>query len=218
MDKLQIEEHVKKAIRTLRYRLLGAASQNREWYLAVDALEFAIANHEGTFRKDGVTPYIIHPVEAANYALTLSNVIRPVQLIGVLLMHDLMEDEDVRYATMHDHFGGEITDGVAAMSKQVDGVKKSPEEYWRGVFQNMLASLGKPCDRVVNQNSMGSAFTPEKQLRQVEETVERVLPGIKLSRRKWPQQELAYENCKLVLKTQNALLSSMNLRLVSAAA
>jgi (p)ppGpp synthase/HD superfamily hydrolase len=217
MDKQRIDQIVGKAISTTRYRLLGAAHQNKEWYLAVEALEFAIDGHEGTLRADGVTPYIIHTVEAASYGLTLPNLMRPVATIATLLMHDLMEDEDVRYDTLADNFGYEIADGVAAMSKVIEGTKKSADEYWRDLGRSVIGSIGKPCDRVVNLASMGGVFPPEKQLKQVHETEERILPLIKKARRSFPQQELAYENSKLVLKTQNALLRSLNQNLLAAA-
>jgi (p)ppGpp synthase/HD superfamily hydrolase len=208
-DTQAILNAVGKKIHTLRSRLLGAAHESREWYLAVDSLEFAIEKHEGMFRADGITPYIVHPVEVASYAFTLPRLIRPVHTISSLLMHDTMEDCSVAYQTLADRFGSEIADGVEVMSKVVDGSKKTLDQYAKGLAASVIGSIGKACDRVNNQSTM-SNFTPERQLKQVTETEELVLPVIKIARRRFPQQELAYENAKLVLKTQNALIRAMH--------
>ncbi|KWU19041.1 HD domain-containing protein [Burkholderia cenocepacia] len=215
MDQQAILAGVGKKIQALRSRLLGAAHENHDWYLAVESLEFAIDKHEGMFRADGVTPYIVHPVEVASYAFTLPRLMRPVQTLSSLLMHDVMEDCQVAYQTLADTFGSEIADGVEVMSKVVDGTKKTMDQYAKGLSASLIGSIGKACDRVNNQSTMGN-FTPERQLKQVKETEELVLPVIKLARRRFPQQELAYENAKLVLKTQNELIRAMHRQAVAA--
>ena len=209
MDQQAILAGVNKKIHVLRSRLLGAAHENREWYAAVEALELAIEKHDGMFRANQVTPYIVHPVEVASYAFTLPRLMRPVQTTAALLMHDIMEDCHVSYQSLCDQFGAEIADGVEAMSKVVDGAKKSNEQYFGALSRSVIGSIGKACDRVNNQSTMED-FPPERQLKQVTETETFILPLIKAARRRFPQQELAYENAKLVLKTQVALIRSMH--------
>jgi (p)ppGpp synthase/HD superfamily hydrolase len=210
-DTLRKAEKQKSA---LRYRLAGKASENKSWYAACAALEYADAKHRGQLRKDGVTPYFAHPVEATLYVLTLPNLIRPVETVIAMLNHDVLEDTDTRYQEFADEFGLESADAVAAMSKKVDGVKKGVDDYWRGI-QGPIATIGKPADRVNNQHTMGGVFTLEKQISMMDETVARIFPLMKLNRRKYPEQELAYENAKLMLGTQlslhRAVLRAQNL-------
>ena len=199
------DAQLKKLLVALRYRLLGAAQVDRAWYKAIDALEFAICKHEGMTRKRGGA-YIIHPVEATLYVLTLPGLLHRVETVAVTLMHDVMEDCGVTYQEFVDIFGTQVADGVERMSKVVDGVRKDDSAYYAALAKCPMGSIGKPADRINNQDSMVDAFTPEKQLRYVAEAEEFILPLIKTARRRFPQQELAYENAKLVLSTQIRLV------------
>lgn len=199
-----------KAVATLRYRLLGAAQENPAWYTGAEALEFAIDRHHGMTRADGVTPYVVHPVEVAQYALTL-NLQYPVESVAVALLHDVMEDCHVTHRELQAVFGAQIADGVAVMSKQVDGGPKKPlEAYFQELAQSPIGSICKAADRINNQNTMGGVFSAQKQLRQVDETERFILPMLKTARRRFPRQELAFENAKLVLRSQVALVRAMH--------
>lgn len=207
---------VKKKISVLRARLLGLMQTDPTWSAAVLALEYAISAHEGMYRKDGVTPYILHPVEAAMYVLTLSrSLLHPAQTVAVTLLHDCMEDCGATHKDLSDAIGLQVADGVECMSKVVQGVKKSDEYYFGQLANSPIASIAKLADRINNQGTMNGVFTPEKQLKQVQETVDHILPLAKTARRRFPQQELAYENGKLVLKTQISLVRAMHANLVS---
>lgn len=192
----------------LRYRLLGMAAIDPRWYSAVRALEFAVEKHEGQMRKNG-GKYIAHPVAATNYVLTLSGLINPVAAVAVTVMHDVGEDCGVSSQEFVDEFGSEIGDGVYAMSKVIDGRAKTLEEYAEGLARCKLASIAKPADRIHNQSTMHGAFSATKQLAYVEEATNLILPVIKRARRKFPQQEAAYENCKLVLRSQIDMVRNM---------
>jgi (p)ppGpp synthase/HD superfamily hydrolase len=203
-------EPTRKAVHVLRSRLLGAAMENRDWYRSVDALEYAIEKHSGMFRKDHVTPYILHPVQVAYLLLTLPNVSNRVTTVAVGVTHDVLEDCGVSYQTMAADLGHEIADGTAAMSKQVDGMKKTTEVYMKGLGLCAASSLAKPADRINNQSTMGGVFTPFKAVSTVEFTREWILPMMKQARRRFPAQELAYENMKVTLNTQIDLVLAMH--------
>ncbi|KWT95569.1 MULTISPECIES: HD domain-containing protein [unclassified Variovorax] len=202
--------HTKKYVSILRSRLLGAGKVDPSWYLAVDALECSIEVHADQIRKGTGGPYIIHPVEATMYVMTLPDLIKPIETIAVTLLHDAMEDGNLRYNEFVSRFGSEVADGVEAISKVVDGVKKTPAEYQAGLARSRTASIAKPADRGNNQNTMGEAWTPEKQLSYVQEAEEEILPMIKIARRRFCQQELAYENAKLLLRTQISMVRAMH--------
>lgn len=190
---------------SLRYRLLGKASENKDWYTVVAGLEYADEKHKGQLRKDGITPYIAHPIEATLYVLTLPSLLYPIRTAFTMLNHDVLEDTSTTYQNMADEFGQVFADDVACMSKKVDGQKKTPHEYWGAMAQSAVASIGKPADRIANQHTMGGVYDLNKQLSTIEDTEEYVFPLMKVGRRKFPQQELAYENAKLVLSTQLSL-------------
>lgn len=194
-------ERTRKAVSNLRSRLLGAAMVDATWYKAVDALEFALEKHDGMFRKDKVTPYILHPVEVASFLLTLPNLSRRVETLAVGLMHDCMEDCGVTHRELVEHFGSETADGVAVLSKKLDGIVKSTELYMRELSQSQIGSIVKPADRINNQLTL-EVFQAHKALDTVQFTEDHILPMMKSARRRFPEQELAYENMKLVLSLQ----------------
>jgi hypothetical protein len=57
---------------------------------------------------------------------------------------------------------------------------------------------------------MADCFTPAKQIAQIVETEDYIIPGMKTSRRRFSTQELSYENAKLVLQTQVDLVRYMH--------
>ncbi len=200
-------EPTRKAIGILRSRLNGAAMENGDWYRAVRALEYAIEKHDGMMRKDGITPYILHPVQVANFLMTLPSLSshdrrHRVTTVSVGLTHDIIEDCGVSYQTLAGDLGSEIADGTEVMSKVVDGVKKTELQYFGALGKHIVGSLAKPADRIHNQSTMPGAFTLEKAVRTVEFTREWILPMVKVARRRFPAQELAYENMKVTLNTQ----------------
>lgn len=194
-------EETRKAVSNLRSRLLGAAMENKDWYLAVDALEFSLEKHDGMMRKDGITPYVLHPVQVTRYLLTLPTLSSRIATIAVGLMHDTMEDCSVRHQELVDRFSLEIADGVEVMSKKYDGTVKSEDRYFSDLGKSPIGSIAKPGDRVNNQLTL-DVFSPAKALSTVEFTEKWILPMMKSARRRFPVQELAYENAKLVLEIQ----------------
>ena len=56
---------------------------------SIAALQFARERHGGQTRKDG-TPYIVHPLSMACYAVALG--LRDDNVIATILLHDTIED------------------------------------------------------------------------------------------------------------------------------
>jgi GTP pyrophosphokinase len=201
-----------KAVLTLRYRLLGAAQENPAWLKAVQALEFSRAAHLGMTRDDKVTPYIIHPVQVALYALTLrGSLIHPVETIAACLLHDVVEDCHISYAQLTETFGKEVSHAVQSVTKPrvPQGHPMDKALHFGGMALCPIASIVKGCDRGNNQGTLGGQ-TPGRQLRKVEETEAYVLPMLKTARRSFPQQDLAYENIKLLLINQIELVRAVH--------
>lgn len=72
------------------------------------ALSFAIKAHEGQKRKNGRTPYILHPVEVAAVAATLTD---DEEILAAAALHDTVEDTQVTIEDIRREFG----DRVAAL-------------------------------------------------------------------------------------------------------
>jgi len=187
--------HYEKLRLALRYYLLG-----KEFYNAVSALEYGAKYHTGV-RKDGVTPEYQHQVEIAQYVRTLG-LIHPEMTIAVALLHDVKEDYGVGEQDLQDRFGNIITSAVLILDKN----GKSKDAYYACCADDPITSIVKGCDRIHNVQSMVGVFTSEKQHQYIREVRDHILPMIKIAKRKFPQQESAYENIKHMLVSQIELL------------
>ena len=77
---------------------------NKERILS-DAIAFATEAHKGQARKGTKTPYIIHPMEAATIAATMTD--DPL-IIAAAILHDVLEDTDHTAKEIEEKFGKEV--------------------------------------------------------------------------------------------------------------
>jgi len=73
----------------------------------LSALKFASQKHFEQRRKNGVTPYINHPIEVAETLARVADVSDPAILCAALL-HDTVEDTDTSEAEIKQLFGEQI--------------------------------------------------------------------------------------------------------------
>lgn len=188
---------------SLRYWLLG-----REYYQALEAMEFAARWHTGT-RKDGSHEFG-HQLRQALYLRSIERLlIDPQSCLVVCFLHDVVEDKPVSLADINTHFGPAITASVDAISKEVGGVRKTDTAYFAGIAADPVASICKGADRIDNQDTMVGAFTAEKQLSYIRETEQFLLPMLKTARRTFFRQDPAYENVKSILIGQVTLVRAL---------
>jgi (p)ppGpp synthase/HD superfamily hydrolase len=195
---------------SLRYYLISAAKFDKSYVPALNMLEFAKDVHVGT-RKDGCTPEFQHQLEIAHFMRTLSDLRNPALVIGLALGHDILEDYSdkapfVTFEQVCGIVGCEMADEIMTISKEYKGKKLSTEEYYANLAKTPHGSVAKGGDRIHNQGSMAHVFTTTKQMSYVDETENFVLPMLKIARRKFFDQEAAYENIKFVLKSQNTFV------------
>jgi (p)ppGpp synthase/HD superfamily hydrolase len=194
-----------KQIVALRYWCLG-----RGWLTASKALEFAKSFHTGT-RKDGVTPEFSHQVYIASLVRTFYNhLMHPEETLAATFLHDVCEDYDVSFDEIENLFGPMVREAVNRLTKKFRSDTISPERYYKDMRNDPIASIVKGCDRIHNIQTMQSAFDRDKQERYITETETLVLPMLKEARHKFPQQEPAYENTKLILKNQIQLIKAIH--------
>ena len=202
--KIELNYDYEKAKTALRYWLLG-----REWHVALKAMEMGLDHHTG-LRKNG-NPEFSHQMFQAQYARTLPSIMYPEETLAVIFLHDIVEDHDVAISTIHADFGEMIGNGVDLMTDvDAQGNERPPEVYYPAMVTSPLTSLAKGIDRMHNFQSMRDTFDLAKQDRYIEEARTHILPMMKLARKKYTQQEPAYQNVKHVLLTQIELILAMH--------
>lgn len=154
--------------------------QNKDSLDLIDrAYEYAVAKHEGQFRKSG-EPYIIH---ALNVGYILAGLRVGPTTIAAGLMHDVLEDCEVTPEQMSEAFTPEITRLVEAVSKIKKLEFKDEKEYLAANHRKIFIALAKDVrviiiklvDRLHNMRTL--QFMPEnKQMKIASETLEVYAP------------------------------------------
>lgn len=202
--KIELDYDYDKLRTAMRYWLLGS-----NWHVALKAMEMGLEAHSGE-RKNG-NPEFSHQMFQAQFARTLPGLMSPEETLAVIFLHDIVEDHNVPISTIYAEFGTEIGLGVDLMSDvDAQGNPRPPENYYPAMVASPLASIAKGIDRMHNFQSMIGVFTREKQERYIEETREHILPMMKAARKRYTQQEPAYQNIKHVLLTQMDLIRAMH--------
>ncbi len=74
------------------------------------ASAFSTRAHDGQFRRDGATPYIVHPHAVAMTVRHVFGCDDEVTL-AIALLHDTIEDTTVDYDDLLEAFGPEVAEG-----------------------------------------------------------------------------------------------------------
>lgn len=148
----------------------------------LEAFHFAEKAHNGQVRKDGVTPYIYHPVEIVKILIELH---ADEETLISALLHDVPEDTKHDIHEIKDLFGEKIAflvDGITKLSKvhyqhnmperQVESLKK----LFLHSAEDLRVIIIKLADRLHNMSTLENIEEPEKQLRIAGETLEIYVP------------------------------------------
>lgn len=160
------------------------------------AFEFAFQSHDGQFRKSE-EPYIIHPVEVASILAELS---ADKQTIASGLLHDVLEDCDVKPKEMEDRFGKEVRLIVEGVTKLGKFSFSSKEERQAENFRKLIVAIAedvrvvlvKLADRLHNMRTLDH-MAPRKQADIAKETLEIYAPlanRFGLGQMKWELEDL----------------------------
>jgi len=79
-----------------------------------EAIEFAIAAHGDQKRKDGVTPYMVHPVGVAR--LVAEAGCTDAAALMAAILHDVVEDTPVTSQEIEARFGADVSKIVSDLS------------------------------------------------------------------------------------------------------
>ena len=99
----------------------------------LEAVSFGARAHEHQRRKDGRTPYASHPFRVC---LILRHVfgLDDAQALTAAALHDTLEDTTTDFDDLEEHFGREVAEWVAALSKD----KRLPETQREQVYLAQL--------------------------------------------------------------------------------
>jgi GTP pyrophosphokinase len=149
------------------------------------AYELALTAHEGQSRNDG-SPYILHPLEVAEICVDLD--MDPDAVIAALL-HDTVEDTNVRLNQIRTAFGAEVANMVDSLTKikhidffaRFTGRNKASDQarnlqkLFIAMTRDTRVIVIKLADRLHNMKTLG-AMPPHKQQRISRETLEFYIP------------------------------------------
>lgn len=144
-----------------------------------EAYRFSDEMHLGQVRKSG-EPYISHPIAVAEICAEWK---LDAQAIMAALLHDVMEDQDVKKDELIERFGAPVASLVDGLSK-LDKIEfQSQIEQQAENFRKMLLAMArdvrvilvKLADRLHNMRTLG-AMSAEKRRRIARETMEVYVP------------------------------------------
>ena len=104
-----------------------------------NALRFATDAHAGMVRKAGSMPYILHPMEVATIAATMTD---DREVLAAALLHDVVEDTSHTLDEIESNFGPRVAALVAAETEDKrEGLP--PAETWRIRKEESLVELAR---------------------------------------------------------------------------
>jgi GTP diphosphokinase / guanosine-3',5'-bis(diphosphate) 3'-diphosphatase len=109
---------------------------------------YAIKYHQGQYRKDDFTPYIVHPEAVVGYLEKFG--FEDELTLSVAWLHDTVEDTTLSQEEVRQVFGDDIAEGVYLLTRNVDR-----EEYKQrlGLAPDNI-KLVKLCDTLHNITSL----------------------------------------------------------------
>ncbi len=97
------------------------------------AISFSCRAHASQWRKDKQTPYVAHPVRVMMIVCREFGVASE-PILAAAVLHDVIEDTSRDYDSISFHFGSEVADLVAALSKDC----RMPEEEREAAYDAQL--------------------------------------------------------------------------------
>ncbi len=144
-----------------------------------EAYRFSDEMHLGQMRMSG-EPYISHPIAVAEICADWK---LDVQAIMAALLHDVMEDQDVKKDELIERFGAPVAtlvDGLSKLEKiefqsQIEAQAENFRKMLLAMARDVRVILVKLADRLHNMRTLGS-MSAEKKRRIARETMEVYVP------------------------------------------
>ena len=144
-----------------------------------EAYRFSDEMHLGQWRMSG-EPYISHPIAVAEICADWK---LDAQAIMAALLHDVMEDQDVKKDELIERFGAPVAtlvDGLSKLEKiefqsQIEAQAENFRKMLLAMARDVRVILVKLADRLHNMRTLG-AMAPDKKRRIARETMEVYVP------------------------------------------
>jgi len=116
--------------------------QSKEYSLLDRAIMFAVDAHSGMVRKRGNTPYVLHPLEVAAVAGTMTD---DQEVLAASVLHDTVEDTPATIEDIEKNFGARV---AALVASETENKRHGlpPEESWMIRKTESLETLKKAED------------------------------------------------------------------------
>jgi (p)ppGpp synthase/HD superfamily hydrolase len=119
--------------------------------------------HRGQFRKDGTTPYIVHPIRVCQFVKT-EGLSELYQIIA--LGHDILEDTKLSAETIEMELGTDVIEGIWWLTndpylKKVSRVTRKRINTLKIASAPRSIKIIKLCDRYDNLTCLESAGLPD---------------------------------------------------------
>ena len=167
--------------------------------IIIKAYEYAKLNHGEQLRKSG-EPYMIHPV---NVAYILADLGLDEETICAALLHDVVEDTDVKSEDIEKEFGKDVMDMVDGVTKLKKIQYATVEEHQVENYRKMFLAMGKDirviliklADRLHNMRTL-KFLKRDRQIAIAEETMNLYAPlanRLGVYSMKWELEDLAFK-------------------------
>lgn len=150
-------------------RLNAATNTPADVYLVKKAIYFAKEYHSGQTRQSG-EPYYTHPLEVASM---VCDYLFETNFIITSILHDTVEDTELNYTIITEHFGDIIAEHVENLTRVKPFGKITSADILKQLWKEKKYSLllVKIVDRLHNMQTI-FAKSPEKQQKIVTETLQ----------------------------------------------
>lgn len=150
------------------------------------ALAYMRQKHGNQTRKDGITPYIVHPLQMACYAAALG--IKEDPIMCTILLHDVPEDCEVPVKELP--FDERVKAGVQHVTITKFDTDRSKDETKRRYYSELIyspeACVTKGIDKYVNLTDMVFALSNDAIGKNTAETDILLLPVLKKAKDEYP--------------------------------
>ena len=150
-------------------RLRMAEPRLTDYRELLEAASFAARAHDGQMRKDGATPYVSHVYRVC---LIVRHVfgIADARVLTAALLHDTIEDTRVDFDDVEAHFGVEVAEWVALLSKDKRMAEAPREETYlaqlaRAPWQVQACKLADIYDNLMDSPTLPAERRPRAMAR-----------------------------------------------------
>jgi (p)ppGpp synthase/HD superfamily hydrolase len=119
--------------------------------LAQDAVDFAVARHEGQRRDADDVPFVVHPLEVATL---LRDAGYPDHVVATGALHEVLEDTDADKRELEERFGHDVAELVDALT---DDPTIEDQLKRRAALRRQVAEAGETAAAVFAADKVSKA-------------------------------------------------------------